>query len=136
MAEHELSMLEEGRVARLATVRPDGSPHLVPVVYAISHDRIVTAIDWKPKSGRKEQRLINIESNPAVTLLVDHYTEEWGDLWWVRVDGTATIHHRDGVWSEAVEALVAKYDQYKRLAPDGAVIAIAPTRVRSWSSRP
>lgn len=136
MAEQDLSLLEEGRVARLATIRPDGTPHLVPVVYAVSQGRIFTAIDWKPKSGRKEQRLINIESNPAVTLLVDHYEEEWGDLWWVRVDGTATIHHDDAVWSEAVEALVAKYDQYKRLAPDGAVIAIVPTRVRSWTSRP
>ena len=33
------------RVARLATVRPDGAPHIVPVVFAVVHDEIWLAVD-------------------------------------------------------------------------------------------
>jgi len=46
------SRFAAGRVARLATVRPDGSPHLVPVVFALDGPTIAFAVDDKPKSTR------------------------------------------------------------------------------------
>ena len=88
-------------VARLATITPDGTPHLVPVVFAVGQDSrdgdeiVYTAVDAKPKKTQRLRRLINIENNPPASLLVDHYTDDWTQLWWVRVDGIAAIH-RDG----------------------------------------
>lgn len=114
----------------LSTVRPDGSPHAVPVVYAVSGQVIYTPIDWKPKSGRKLQRLINIEANPSVSLLVHHYSDVWSDLWWVRVDGVASFHPRD---VEGLDALVSKYPQYLDRPPEGGMIRIGIERFSSWS---
>lgn len=123
-------------VGRLGTVTPQGRPHVVPVVFAMSGDSIVTAVDWKPKSGGMLQRILNIEANPSVSLLVDHYSDDWEKLWWIRVDGEASIHHGDAVWREAIEDLAAKYDQYRSHPPDGSVISIVPARVNAWASRP
>jgi PPOX class probable F420-dependent enzyme len=81
----------DAAVARLATVRTDGAPHLVPVVFAADGNRIVMAVDPKPKRSRELLRLRNIAGNPAVSLLVDHYEADWRALWWVRADGLARI---------------------------------------------
>ena len=71
----------------------DGVPHLVPIVFAVSHDVIYTAVDAKRKSTHRLRRMANIEANPTVSLIVDHYDEDWSQLWWVRADGTAEIHY-------------------------------------------
>jgi PPOX class probable F420-dependent enzyme len=124
-------------VARLATSTPDGKPHLVPVVFAVDpdpsegHDVVYTAVDAKPKTTQRLRRLANIQANPRVSLLVDHYTDDWARLWWVRADGVAAIHS-DGPQLRAGYALLrAKYPQYQSVSLDGPVIAVA---VRRWSS--
>ncbi|WP_374023514.1 TIGR03668 family PPOX class F420-dependent oxidoreductase [Mycobacterium sp. HNNTM2301] len=127
------SRLTRSPVARLATITPDGRPHLVPVVFAVADpaDVVYTAVDAKPKATRRLRRLANIEQNPHVSLLVDHYADDWTQLWWVRVDGTATIHADGPAMESAYRLLRAKYPQYQSVSLDGPVIAIA---VRSWSS--
>jgi PPOX class probable F420-dependent enzyme len=118
-------------VARLGTVAPDGGPHLVPVVFALRDEVVYTAVDAKPKTTQRLRRLANIERNPLVSLLVDHYAEDWTQLWWVRVDGVAAIHH-DGNAMHAGRALLqAKYPQYQSVPLNGPVIVIA---ARGWSS--
>lgn len=107
---------------------------MVVVTFAVSGGDIVSAIDHKPKRTERLQRLANIEANPSVTFLVDHYENDWSRLWWVRVDGSASIHDSGGVWDDAIEALSAKYDQYRHRPPEGPVIVITPDRVISWSS--
>ena len=128
-------------VARLATITPDGLPHLVPVVFAVSNSpdspddpvrTVYTAIDAKPKTTQRLRRLANIESNPQVSLLVDHYADDWTQLWWVRVDGVAAIH-RDGAVLHAGHLLLrAKYPQYQTVPLNGPVIAVAVARWSSW----
>ena len=120
-------------VARLATVTPDGVPHLVPVVFALDPDAetLYTAVDAKPKTTQRLRRLANIENNPQASLLVDHYSEDWTQLWWVRVDGVATIHHDGEPMQTGYRLLRAKYPQYQSVVLDGPVIAVA---VRRWSS--
>jgi PPOX class probable F420-dependent enzyme len=119
------------KVARLATVIPDGPPHVVPIVFAVAESTIYTAVDGKPKSTRRLRRLANIEANPGVSLLVDHYDDDWSQLWWVRADGIATIHHDDPVCERGYELLRAKYPQYEHVSLDGPVIAV---EVHQWSS--
>ncbi len=127
----------ESPVARLATITPDGTPHLVPVVFAVDggfqngHDVVYTAVDAKPKTTRRLRRLANIENNPRVSLLVDHYADDWTQLWWVRVDGVAAVHANGKVMDTGYELLRAKYPQYQSVPLTGPVIAIA---VRRWSS--
>jgi PPOX class probable F420-dependent enzyme len=76
-------------VARLATVRPDGSPRLVPITFALLGELLCFAVDEvKPKRDARLARLGDIARDPRVTLLVDHYDADWSALWWVRIDGT------------------------------------------------
>jgi PPOX class probable F420-dependent enzyme len=118
--------------ARLATVTPGGQPHLVPVVFAMRDDVVFTAVDAKPKSTRKLRRLANIEHNPSVSFLVDHYDDDWTQLWWVRVDGVAAVHRDGDVMRAGYHALRAKYSQYQTVSLDGPVIAVAVQHWASW----
>jgi PPOX class probable F420-dependent enzyme len=119
-------------VAHLATVGRGGAPHLVPVVFAVHDGVIYTAVDAKPKTTRRLRRLANIEANPQVSLLVDHYHEDWTQLWWIRVDGIAAVHHDGVVLHTARELLRAKYAQYQSVSLNGPVIAITVQRWSSW----
>lgn len=122
------------RVARLATVGGDGRPHLVPVVFALAGDRVVTAIDHKPKTTTDLRRLRNIRENPEVSLLVDHYDDDWSRLWWVRADGTARVVESGPDREAAIDALAAKYLQYRERRPAGPVIVVDVTRWTGWSA--
>lgn len=119
-------------MARLATVRSDGTPRIVPIVFAVARDAIVSAVDHKPKSTRDLARLADIAHEPRVTLLVDDYDDDWTRLWWVRVDGIATVLERD--FDESIDALVAKYPQYRDVRPEGPVIEITIGGLVGWSS--
>jgi PPOX class probable F420-dependent enzyme len=121
-------------VARLATVRPDGRPHLVPVVFACSGALIYLPIDRKPKTDKPLQRLTNIEHQPNISLLVDHYAEEWSDLWWVRIDGFAQVRDDSPTVESAHGLLRAKYDQYETVALEPIVVVVSVSRVASWSA--
>src|SRR2546423_7646238 len=81
------AFFEGARVARLATVRPDGAPHLVPVTFAVRGDTVWTAVDAKPKRTRALARLRHVRAEPRVALLVDRYAEDWRELWWGRAGG-------------------------------------------------
>ncbi len=131
-----LELIERCRVGRLATVSADGRPHLVPVCYVMIDHQIVIPIDEKPKSGVRLVRLRNIERDPRVSLLVDHYDENWTQLAWVRVDGTATVLDRGAAMPAALAALRTRYQQYRlmRLEPLP-LIVITPERVVAWHSR-
>jgi PPOX class probable F420-dependent enzyme len=126
----------ESPVARLATVGADGLPHLVPVCFAVLGERIVTAVDHKPKRTGRLRRLSNITANPAVCLLVDAYDPvDWTALWWARADGTARVADPGAPESaEAIAALVERYPQYRARRPDGPVIVIAVSRWSGWSA--
>jgi PPOX class probable F420-dependent enzyme len=125
------------RVGRLATVTPQGAPHVVPVVFALVDDAAYTAVDGKPKTTLRLQRLANIAATGRASLLVDDYREEWSGLWWVRFDGTAQVLEVDSSEGRiAVEALTRKYPQYVSDPPPGPVIAVRLTRWRWWEATP
>lgn len=119
-------------VARLATADANARPHVVPIVFAVREDTVYTAVDGKPKSTRRLRRLADIEANPAVSVLVDHYTDDWSRLWWVRADGTAELH-RDGAAVDTAHALLrAKYPQYDEVELATPVIVVAVHRWTWW----
>lgn len=128
------TLLKAARVARLATVRPDGRPHIVPVTFALDGDRVVTAVDHKPKRSTSLQRLANIRTNPAVSLLADRYEDDWSRLWWVRVDGDARVVTEGPDHGAAIDLLVKKYRQYRPRRPEGPAILIEATAWRGWSA--
>ena len=124
-------------VARLATVDRAGDPHLVPVCFALdqSTDTIYSAVDAKPKSTPDLKRLRNIAGHHRVTMLVDHYEDDWTKVWWVRIDGTAIVHDTGTEAHARGRTLLSdKYTQYAD-APGllGRMIVVTPTKWTSWA---
>jgi PPOX class probable F420-dependent enzyme len=121
----------------MATVTAAGSPHVVPVVFALVGDVAYTAVDGKPKTTTRLQRLVNVEATGRATLLVDAYAEDWSGLWWVRFDATAQVLKPDNSEATAaLDALTSKYPQYVREPPPGPFIALHLLGWRSWEATP
>jgi PPOX class probable F420-dependent enzyme len=130
-----LESVRAAPVARLATVRPDGRPHVVPVVFALVEDRtLVFAVDGKPKRSPQLQRLRNIAAHPAVSLVVDHYAADWTTLWWVRIDGIAEEVDDATRRAQYLTALAGKYPQYRTEPPRDAVVAVSISGTTAWSA--
>ncbi|OBI84169.1 TIGR03668 family PPOX class F420-dependent oxidoreductase [Mycobacterium sp. E740] len=128
------AMFSAAPVAMLATVGADGAPHLVPVVFAAHRGVVYTAVDAKRKLTRKLRRLANIEVNPQVSMLVDHYDDDWTRLWWVRADGHAEIHYSGEELANGYALLRRKYVQYQRIALDGPVVTVHVSKWASWQA--
>ncbi len=126
--------LEEARSAHLATVDPDGKPHVVPITFAVDGDTVYFAVDAKPKRTTDLKRLRNIAANPSVSVLVDHYEEDWERLWWVRADGAARILADAAQAERAIDLLAGKYLQYRDTRPPGPVVAITIQRMTGWAA--
>jgi PPOX class probable F420-dependent enzyme len=125
-------------VARLATVGSTGCPHLVPITFALLDDAtLVSAVDHKPKRTTALQRLANIAANPQVAVLVDHYDDDWRQLWWARADGVARVvgpGQEPALRASALPALAHRYPQYVERPPQGALVVIDIERFSAWSA--
>jgi len=129
-------MFATATVARLATVGSDGHPHLVPITFAMLDERtLVTAVDHKPKRTSALKRLANIEAESRVSVLVDHYEDDWERLWWVRADGLARVEGgRTSKSAALARALAARYPQYRARPPAGPFILVEIQRFSGWSA--
>jgi PPOX class probable F420-dependent enzyme len=127
--------LVAARVARLATIDPDGKPHLVPIVFALEGDTLYSTVDRKPKRSPRLRRIENARARPDVTVLVDRYDDDWSRLWWIRLRGRARVLDGGDEHDRALELLSEKYDQYRAEPPDGPVLAIDIVETREWASR-
>jgi len=136
-AQESRSLFAAARVAHLATADARGRPHLVPITFAlVGEDTIVTAVDHKPKRTIALRRLANIAENPAVAVLVDHYDDDWAELWWARADGRARVLAAPAASRPAaIAALAQRYEQYRERPLAGAIIAIEVTRWSGWRAR-
>jgi PPOX class probable F420-dependent enzyme len=121
------------RVARLATASAAGRPHLVPVVFAVDGDHVYSVVDGKPKRTTALRRLTNVAENPAVALLVDHYDEDWDQLWWVRAEGRGRVLAAGE--PEAWRAVALLHRRYPQQQAVGAVLAVDVDRWTGWAAR-
>jgi PPOX class probable F420-dependent enzyme len=128
-----LARFAGARVARLATVTADG-PRLVPVTFAWHRGAAVWAVDRvKPKRHTRLRRLDDLAADARVALLADHYAEDWAELWWVELQGTAALLDGEAA-AAALDALAGRYPPYRSERPPGPVVAVAPRRWTWWSA--
>ena len=121
-------------VGRLATVRRDGRPHVVPICFAVTDDVVYSAVDDKPKRHRHLQRISNVTATGAASLLIDEYDDDWSRLWWVRLDGQARLVDDTAEAERAISSLRDKYSQYRDQPPSGPVLALDVERWVGWSA--
>lgn len=132
--DEQLARVADARVARLATLRADGTPRLVPVTFALVAGLICTLVDdVKPKRTTRLARLDDVRRDPRVALLIDHYADDWAQLWWVRIDATAQVHTAGDLHGRALAALAAKYVAYQGVSA-GALLVLTPLRWTGWTA--
>jgi PPOX class probable F420-dependent enzyme len=136
MSDQTRAKLKAARVARLATIDANRTPHMVPICFSYDGSLFYTAIDRKPKNVPPGQlaRLKNIQMNRQVALLIDEYDEDWTRLWYVLVRGEAELVSSLAERAHALAQLQAKYPQYRSgmLADDGPILRITPLRISTW----
>jgi hypothetical protein len=65
-------------------------------------------------------------------VLVDHYSDDWDTLWWVRLRGDAEV--REEADPALLAPLVAKYEHYRAQPPAGPVIVVHVADVTAWTA--
>ncbi len=133
--DNALQRFQSERVAVLGTTGENGAPHLVPVTFAVTDGSVVFAVDHKPKTTGRLRRLDNIARNPQVSFLAEEYSDDWEELWWVRVDADAEIVAEGRHRLRALDALAAKYHQYREFRPSGVVVLSRIRTVTGWTVR-
>ena len=130
-------LIRSARIAHLDTADRSGQPHVVPICFAFDGKYFYSPIDEKPKRSApaKLKRLRNIRDNPQVSLVIDHYDEDWSKLCYVLITGTARILQRGESHHRAVTLLRKKYSQYRRMQIDTRpIIVITPKRITFWAA--
>ena len=131
--------LRSARTGHLATADAKGRPQVVPVCFVFDGQAIYSVLDAKPKTTplRQLRRVKNILANPQVSLVVDHYEEDWDKLQYILVSGDAELLESGEKWALAIAMLREKYPQYQAMDLDQSpVIKITPVRYSPWSSQP
>lgn len=132
----ERAFLEAHRIAHLATADAAGTPHVVPVCYAIGSACLYFVVDDKPKPTRTGlKRLRNLRENPRVAFIADDYDEDWRRLAFLLVQGSATIVADVEEYAQALTLLRRRYTQYQVMSLKPAthpLVRICPERTRMW----
>ena len=137
------TIINKARVARLATVDSECKPHLIPVVFVFDNGCYFIPIDEKSKRYRPERlkRVKNIQQNPNVTILIDEYNEDWGKLYFIMIQGKASIigdkelEQGELLLLERVHRLLSdKYLQYQKIGIGKYIIMIIPQKVITWKN--
>jgi PPOX class probable F420-dependent enzyme len=106
------------------------------VCYACDGASIYVALDAKPKrvAPQRLKRVRNLLENPRVALVIDRYSNEWSELGYLLIQGTATLlAPGDAEHSQAVGLLRDRYVQYLTMPiAEQPVIAIRPSSVVGW----
>lgn len=138
LTEWEQQFLSAQRVARLATVDERGHPHVLPIVYALVGEALVTPLDAKPKrvAALELRRVRNIQANPQVAVVVDMYDEDWDRLAWLQIRGRAALLLAGPEYDAGIAALAQRYPQYATRPLSGRpLIGISIDSTRSWRAR-
>jgi len=132
-----LRTIEAAELFWLSTVRPDGRPHVTPLVAVWTEDRLHFC------TGPEEQKALNLQHNPYVVLTTGCNT--WDDGLDVMVEGTAVQVTDQDTLSRLAQGWLTKWDGRWRfevgegtfLHPGGhgraLVFAVAPDKVLAFT---
>jgi PPOX class probable F420-dependent enzyme len=128
-------LLESSRVGHLGAIDSTGQPRVLPVTFAISQGAVWTVIDNKPKSAEREPARIGwLRRLPRAAITVDRYADDWSELRWVQLLGEVAI--LDGPpGGPGMEALAARYPQYRSDPPPGPLLRLSVARAVWWRAK-
>ena len=116
LSDDERAFAKRHRVGHLATAAATGTPHVIPVCYALVRECFYFVVDDKPKRTRHRlKRLRNLAENPRVALVIDDYDEDWSRLSYLLVQGTAALVTDHDEYTAVLEELRHRYPQYRTM---------------------
>jgi len=125
-------LLASTRVGHLALLDSEGQPRTLPVTYAVCQGAAWTVIDNKPKRpGREPARIAWLRRHPRAAITVDRYADDWSELRWVQLLGSATVLDGPPTGPGMVE-LAARYQQYRADPPPGPLLRLDIARAVWW----
>jgi PPOX class probable F420-dependent enzyme len=139
MSDDEIvEFIDHSRTATMATVGPNGRPHLIAMWYAVLDGEI-----WF-ETKAKSQKAVNLRRDPTITVMIED-GQTYNTLRGVSIDGQAEIVDSDpelllrvgisvwerytGPYSEDMKPFVDQM-MNNRIA-----VRVVPTRLRSWDHR-
>jgi len=117
--ESEIGYLRDQTLGRLATVGPDGQPHIIPVTFTYNEAEDTVDVGGMNFSSGKKWR--DAERNPKVTLLVDDVLSNPRRARALEVRGEAELHQTGGT---KINARFPNFDER--------FFRIRPTHIVSW----
>ena len=139
LSEDRAAWLARAPIGHLATSNEAGAPHVIPVCYAFDGANLYSILDQKPKRAphTRLRRVRNIQANPQVALVVDHYEEDWQRLGYILVVGRAELLLPGDEHGAALRLLREKYHQYRDMDLEASpIIKITPQKVVAWGAVP
>ena len=120
----------------LATRHPERGVDAVPVVFVVVGGAIALPVDVvKPKAHTRLQRLENLAHDDRCVLLVDHYDDDWSQLWWVRVHGRATATAAGSQpTGDVARALAGHFPAYREPGSVVGAVLLTPSAVHGWAA--
>lgn len=113
----EADYLQSQSMGRLATIGPDGRPHIVPLTYVFNPDEDTIDLGGIDFANGKKWRDAN--GNPNITFLVDDFSPTEAHA--VEIRGDAEIHEQGG------SAINPRFPNFVEQ-----FIRLRPRRVVSW----
>ena len=110
---------------------------MLPICYVLVGETLCSPTDAKPKrvAVQRLKRLRNVRENPQVALVIDDYSDDWTQLAYVILHGTAEVLTAGPVFDAAISALREKYPQYRQMPIEAnPMIAVRLTRAVSWGA--
>lgn len=124
--------LTDAKFGVLGTVDAAIGVHLVPVVFAVSGETLAVPIDRvKPKASSPLRRITNLEQDSRASLLVDHRSSDWNQLWWVRADMTFVGSRDPDAW---LPHLGERYPLYASASSVATVITFTIDSLSGWEA--
>jgi PPOX class probable F420-dependent enzyme len=137
-SDDQLAFLQSQRAGRLATASQNGIPHVIPVCYACDGASLYIALDAKPKrvAPPRLRRVRNILENPQIALVIDRYSDDWSQLAYLLIQGTAALLPPSAAeHGRAVALLRERYLQYQAMPIEQQpVIVIRAASVVEWGA--
>ena len=114
----QLEFMRENYLATLTTLRPDGSPHVVPVGFTFDIDNNIVRVITFAKSMKARHAA---QGGRAVVSQVDRGR-------WITLEGTVRLRTEAEIVAKAVDAYAGRYRQPK-VREDRVVIEITVDKV-------
>lgn len=133
-------LLDGAQTLQIASILPDGRPHLVPMWFARDDDGLLVFSTYG-----SSQKILNLERDPRITALAETGTE-YDQVRGLSIDGTAEVIRDPHVTMRTLQLVGAHTNHRPRPDPDPdaepppvaykrVTVRIRPERVRSWDHR-